>query len=137
MKKFFAEFKEFISRGDVLSMAVGIIIGSTFTAIVNSLVKDIITPLIGVIMGGVNLSEEKWIIGEAEILYGNFIQAIINFLLTAFVLFCVVKAMNTMKKLSEKKKAEEEAAKAAEPAAPAPTPEDIVLLTEIRDLLKK
>ena len=137
MKKFFAEFKEFISRGDVVSMAVGIIVGSTFTAIVNSLVKDIITPFIGVLMGGANFGELAWIIGEAEILYGSFIQAVINFLITAFVLFCVVKAMNNLKKLGEKKKAEEEAAKAEEPAAPAPTPEDIVLLTEIRDLLKK
>ena len=137
MKKFFAEFKEFISRGDVVSMAVGIIVGSTFTAIVNSLVKDIITPFIGVLMGGANFSELGWTIGEAQIMYGSFIQAVINFLITAFVLFCVVKAMNTLKQLGEKKKAEEEAAKAAEPAAPAPTPEDIVLLTEIRDLLKK
>lgn len=137
MKKFFAEFKEFISRGDVVSMAVGIIVGSTFTAIVNSLVKDIITPFIGVLTGGANFGERYWEIGEAQIMYGSFIQAIINFLITAFVLFCVVKAMNTMKALTEKKKAEEEAAKAEEPAAPAPTPEDIVLLTEIRDLLKK
>ena len=137
MKKFFAEFKEFISRGDVVSMAVGIIVGSTFTAIVNSLVKDIITPFIGVLMGGANFSELAWTIGEAQIMYGSFIQAVINFLITAFVLFCVVKAMNTLKQLGEKKKAEVEAAKAAEPAAPAPTPEDIVLLTEIRDLLKK
>jgi large conductance mechanosensitive channel len=118
-------------------MAVGIIVGSTFTAIVNSLVKDIITPFIGVLMGGANFSELAWTIGEAQIMYGSFIQAVINFLITAFVLFCVVKAMNTLKQLGEKKKAEEEAAKAAEPAAPAPTPEDIVLLTEIRDLLKK
>ena len=135
MKKFFAEFKEFISRGDVVSMAVGIIVGSTFTAIVNSLVKDIITPFIGVLMGGANFSELAWTIGEAQIMYGSFIQAVINFLITAFVLFCVVKAMNTMKKLGEKK--EEEEAKPEEPAAPAPVPEDIVLLTEIRDLLKK
>ena len=135
MKKFFAEFKEFISRGDVVSMAVGIIVGSTFTAIVNSLVKDIITPFIGVLMGGANFGELCWTIGEAQIMYGSFIQAVINFLITAFVLFCVVKAMNTMKKLSEKK--EEEEAKPEEPAAPAPVPEDIVLLTEIRDLLKK
>lgn len=134
MKKFFAEFKEFISRGDVLSMAIGIIIGSTFTAIVNSLVKDIITPLIGVILGGINFAGMSVTIGSSVIMFGSFIQAVINFLLTAFVLFLVVKAMNTMKKLGEKKKAEEEAAK---PAEPAPTPADIALLMEIRDLLKK
>lgn len=134
MKKFFSEFKAFIARGDVLSMAIGIIIGSTFTAIVNSLVKDIITPLIGVILGGIDFSGMSVTIGESVILFGSFIQAIINFLLTAFVLFLVVKAVNAMKAAAEKKQKEEEEAK---PAEPAPTPEDIVLLTEIRDLLKK
>ena len=134
MKKFFGEFKAFIARGDVLSMAIGIIIGSTFTAIVNSLVKDIITPLIGVILGGIDFSGMSVTIGESVILFGSFIQAIINFLLTAFVLFLVVKAVNAMKAAAEKKAKEEEEAK---PAAPAPTPADLVLLTEIRDLLKK
>lgn len=134
MKKFFGEFKAFIARGDVLSMAIGIIIGSTFTAIVNSLVKDIITPLIGVLLGGIDFSGMSVTIGESVILFGSFIQAIINFLLTAFVLFLVVKAVNAMKDAAEKKAKEEEEAK---PAAPAPTPADIVLLTEIRDLLKK
>ena len=134
MKKFFSEFKAFIARGDVLSMAIGIIIGSTFTAIVNSLVKDIITPLIGVILGGIDFSGMSVTVGESTILFGSFIQAIINFLLTAFVLFLVVKAVNAMKAAAEKKAKEEEEAK---PAAPAPTPADIVLLTEIRDLLKK
>ena len=134
MKKFFGEFKAFIARGDVLSMAIGIIIGSTFTAIVNSLVKDIITPLIGVLLGGIDFSAMAWTIGDAQILYGSFVQAVINFLLTAFVLFLVVKAVNTMKAAAEKKAKEEEEVKAA---APAPTPADIVLLTEIRDLLKK
>ena len=134
MKKLFGEFKAFIARGDVLSMAIGIIIGSTFPAIVNSLVKDIITPLIGVILGGIDFSGMSVTIGESTILFGSFIQAVINFLLTAFVLFLVVKAVNAMKAAAEKKaKAEEE----AKPAAPAPTPADIVLLTEIRDLLKK
>lgn len=133
MKKFFAEFKEFISRGDVMSMAVGIIIGSAFTAIVNSLVKDVITPLIGIIMGGVDFTGIVVKVGNAELAVGFFIQAIINFLLTALALFCIVKGLNGMKKLAEKKK--EEAP--AEPAAPAPVPEDIALLKEIRDLLKK
>ncbi len=133
MKKFFAEFKEFISRGDVMSMAVGIIIGSAFTAIVNSLVKDVITPLIGIIMGGVDFTGIVVTVGSAQLAVGLFIQAIINFLLTALALFCIVKGLNQMKKLAEKKK--EEAP--AEPAAPAPVPEDIALLKEIRDLLKK
>ena len=142
--KFLEEFKKFIARGNVIDMAVGVVVGSAFTAIVNQLVQGIINPCIGKLFGDVNLADYKVVLTaateetpEVAILYGSFIQAIINFLLTAFVLFCVVKAMNTMKKLGEKKKAEEEAAKAAEPAAPAPTPEDIVLLTEIRDLLKK
>lgn len=134
MKKFFAEFKEFISRGDVMSMAVGIIIGSAFTAIVTSLVNDIITPVIGVILGGVDFSGLSISLGEAAINYGSFIQAIINFLLTALVLFSIVKSFNSMKKLAEKKKEEE---KAAAPAAPAPVPADVALLTEIRDLLQK
>ena len=115
-------------------MAIGIIIGSTFTAIVNSMVKDIITPLIGVILGGIDFSGMSVTVGESVILFGSFIQAVINFLLTAFVLFLVVKAVNAMKAAAEKKQKEEEEAK---PAAPAPTPADIVLLTEIRDLLKK
>lgn len=134
MKKFFKEFKEFISRGDVMSMAVGIIIGSAFTAIVTSLVNDIITPIIGMVLGGINFSGLSLTIGEASIGVGAFIQAIINFLLTALVLFAIMKSFNSMKKLAEHKKKEEEA---AAPAEPAPVPADVALLTEIRDLLKK
>ena len=123
------EFKEFISRGNVMDMAVGIIIGGAFTAIVGSLVADIITPIIGMLMGGVNFSELAVTVGSAQLTYGNFIQAVINFLLVAWVLFMIVKAMNKMKKKEEEKP--------AEPEAPAEPPEDIVLLREIRDSLKK
>ena len=123
------EFKEFISRGNVMDMAVGIIIGGAFTAIVGSLVADIITPIIGMLMGGVNFSELAVTVGSAQLTYGNFIQAIINFLLVAWVLFMIVKAMNKMKRKEEEKP--------AEPEAPAEPPEDIVLLREIRDSLKK
>ena len=123
------EFKEFISRGNVMDMAVGIIIGGAFTAIVGSLVADIITPIIGMLMGGINFSELAVTVGSAQLTYGNFIQAIINFLLVAWVLFMVVKAMNKMKRKEEEKP--------AEPEAPAEPPEDIVLLREIRDSLKK
>lgn len=130
MKKFFAEFKEFISKGDVMSMAVGIIIGGAFTAIVSSLVDDVISPILGLILGGINFTSLSFGILDAQIMYGNFIQAIISFLLTAFVLFLVVKAINKMMNL---KKKEEEVAEEAEPEIPA----DIALLTEIRDLLKK
>lgn len=130
MKKFFTEFKEFISKGDVMSMAVGIIIGGAFTAIVSSLVDDVISPILGLILGGINFTSLSFGILDAQIMYGNFIQAIISFLLTAFVLFLVIKAINKMMNL---KKKEEDVAEEAEPEIPA----DIALLTEIRDLLKK
>ena len=123
------EFKEFISRGNVMDMAVGIIIGGAFTAIVSSLVADIITPIIGMLMGGVDFSSLAVTVGSANLTYGNFIQAIINFLLVAWVLFMIVKAMNKMKRKEEEKP--------AEPEAPSEPPEDIVLLREIRDSLKK
>lgn len=88
------EFKKFVSRGNVLDMAVGIIIGSAFTAIVTSLVNDILTPLIGLIIGGIDFSSLSITIGSASIAYGSFIQAIINFLLVALSLFLIVKGIN-------------------------------------------
>ena len=124
------EFKEFIAKGNVMSMAVGIIIGSAFTAIVTSLNQDIITPLLGLILGQVDFTSLSITVGEASVLYGNFIQALITFLITAFTLFLILKAFN---RFAEKK----EAAEKQQPAEPAPVPEDIQLLTEIRDLLKK
>ena len=123
------EFKEFISRGNVMDMAVGIIIGGAFTAIVGSLVADIIGPIIGMVMGGIDFSSLSVQVGQAVLTYGNFIQAIINFLIVAWVIFMIVKSMNKMKKKEEEKP--------AEPEAPAEPPEDIVLLREIRDSLKK
>ena len=131
------EFKTFISRGNVIDMAVGVIIGTAFTAIVNSLVKDVVMPVISVITGGVDFTDWKYVItpgteevAECAILYGQFIQNIVNFLLIAVVVFAMVKIINSLKR----KKKEE--APAAPPAPPAP-PEDVVLLREIRDLLKK
>lgn len=127
MKKFLSEFKEFIARGDVMSMAIGIIIGGAFTAIVNSLVGDIVTPLLGIILGGLDFTGIAITVGSAKIMVGNFIQAIIVFLLTSLVIFSIMKVFNTFMKKKE-----------AEPA-PEPEPEipaDIALLTEIRDLLK-
>jgi len=132
MKKFLEEFKTFIAKGNVMTMAVGIIIGGAFTSIVNSLVNDVITPLLGIIIGGINFTGIKITVGSAELLVGNFIQAIITFLLTAFVIFWLVKFFN---KLTEKKK-EEPAPEPEKEPEPAPTPEDIELLREIRDLLK-
>ncbi len=128
MKKFLSEFKEFISRGDVMSMAIGIIIGGAFTAIVNSLVGDIITPLLGAVIGGLDFTGIAITVGDSQIMVGNFIQAIIVFLLTSLVIFSLMKVFNTFMK----KKEEEEPAPEPEPEIPA----DIALLTEIRDLLK-
>lgn len=129
MKAFFNEFKEFISKGNVMSMAVGIIVGTAFTAIVTSLNQDIITPLLGLILGQIDFTSLSLTVGNASVSYGNFIQAIITFLITAFTLFLILKAFNRMT-------AKKEAEAPAEPE-PEPIPEDIQLLTEIRDLLKK
>ena len=121
------EFKEFISRGNVLDMAVGVIIGAAFGKIVTSLVNDILMPIIGVIVGGLNFSGLSIKIGDANILYGSFIQNIIDFLIVAACIFIIVRLFS---KLSRKKKDE-----------PAPEPpkksDEIILLEEIRDLLKK
>lgn len=133
MKSLIKEFKEFISQGNVMSMAIGIIIGGAFTTIVSSVVDDIIGPIIGLICGGLNFSSLSFGIGDAQIMFGNFIQAVINFLITAIVLFLIIKTFNAAKekadKLRKKEEAEEEAA--AEPS------EEILLLREIRDSLKK
>lgn len=93
MKAFIEEFKTFALKGNVMDMAVGIIIGGAFTAIVNSLVGDIISPLIGS-LGGANMAGAAWTVNGAEVGWGNFVTAIINFLLVAFVLFLVIKAIN-------------------------------------------
>ncbi|MBU2994217.1 large conductance mechanosensitive channel protein MscL [Octadecabacter sp. 1_MG-2023] len=119
------EFKDFIAKGNVMDMAVGIIIGAAFTAIVGSLVEDLINPLIGIFMGGVDFAGLSASVGEATFTYGKFIMAIINFLVIAFVVFMLVRSVNKMKK------AEEEAP--AEPAGP--TQEE--LLADILTALKK
>ena len=106
-------------------MAVGVIIGGAFTSIVNSLVADVFTPIIGIITGGVDFSNLSIGIGGAQIMIGNFINAIVSFLLVAFSVFCFIKAINSFKKKQEEAPAE----------APQPSAEE-VLLTEIRDLLK-
>lgn len=131
MKSFIKEFKEFISNGNVMSMAIGIIIGGAFTAIVNSLVADIITPLIGMILGGINFSAISITVGSAQLMVGNFIQAVIMFVLTALVIFVMMKGLN---KLAAKKKAADDAEEAAAPAEPS---DEVKLLMEIRDALNK
>lgn len=121
------EFRDFAMRGNVVDLAVGVIIGGAFGGIVNSLVGDILMPLLGVISGGVNFNDRSIEIGDAIIAYGKFIQAIISFLIIAFALFMVIKGMNSLKK-------KEDAAPA--PVVPEPSKEE-KLLAEIRDLLKE
>ena len=147
MKKFFEEFKTFISKGNVLDMAVGVIVGGAFGAITTSLVGDIITPLLAFLFGSKNtdalnivlrnaeVNEAGEVVKEAVTLgLGTFVGAIINFLIVAFVLFCVIKAFNKAREIAEaKKKKEEEEAKAEEPAGP--TTEE--LLADILAELKK
>ena len=157
MKNFFSEFKTFISRGNVVDMAVGVIVGGAFGKISTSLVNDVIMPAVSMLMGGVDFTAWKVVLKEAvtevgadgavvetaaevAIKYGNLIAVIVDFLIIAFSVFCMVKLINSMKAKAEamKKKEEEEAA-AAEPEAPAePEPSnEEKLLMEIRDLLKK
>lgn len=133
-----SEFKEFALKGNVMDLAVGVIIGGAFGKIVDSMVNDIIMPIVGKIIGNVDFSNmyialsgqaEGLALAEAKkagsvLAYGNFISIVINFLILAFIIFQMVKMMNRMKK-------------AEPPAPPAPTPEDVVLLREIRDALKK
>ena len=109
MKGFMKEFKEFAMKGNVMDLAVGMIIGAAFTAIVTSLVNDIISPLIGLLIK-VDFNEAAIMVGEVPIAYGHFIMAIVNFFIVAFVIFCLVKAMNKMTAAVKKEEEEEEAA---------------------------
>lgn len=149
MKKFFQEFKEFIAKGNVVDMAVGVIIGGAFGKIVTSLVNDIIMPLVGLVIGGINISQLKLVltpagvdetgaeIAEVALNYGNFMQLILDFLIMAFCVFVVLKIVMGLKngtgKLLKKKKTEEVVEEV--PAPPAETEMDV--LKDIRELLKK
>lgn len=135
MKKLFKEFGDFIKRGNVIDLAVAVVVGGAFSSIVNSLVNDVIMPVIGMITGGINISELKATVGSAELLYGAFLQAIINFLIIAFVLFMIIKIMNTASEKASKLR--KKGAKEEEKPAPAPKSDEVVLLEQIRDLLKK
>ena len=144
MKKFFEEFKKFAMRGNVIDMAVGVVIGGAFGKITTSIVNDIIMPLISMITGGINFTTWKWVLKEAvkeldpatgemvEVLpevavnFGNTIAIILDFIIIAFAIFCMIKALNKLQRKKEE----------APPAPPAPSNEE-VLLTEIRDLLKE
>ena len=124
------EFRDFINRGNVIDLAVAVIIGGAFGAIVSSLVNDIIMPLIGLLMGGVDFASLAVQVGDAQILYGSFIQAVVDFVLIALVLFLIVRTFNKMKERQTKEEEE------APPPPPEPSPEE-KLLAEIRDLLKE
>lgn len=139
MKKFLKEFKEFAMKGNVVDMAVGVIIGAAFGKIVTSLVNDIIMPVIGVFTGGVNFSDHKWVIQQAAtdgetvitpevaVTWGAFVQTVLDFLIIAFCIFVAIKFINKLKK-------EPEPAPAPEPEPAKPT--ELEVLTEIRDLLR-
>jgi len=141
MKKFFDEFKTFAMRGNVIDLAVGVVIGGAFGKITTSIVNDIIMPVIGVITGGLNFSDWKIVLKQAvleagevvkpevAITFGNTIAVILDFIIIAFAVFCLVKGLNNMHRKKEE-------APAAPPAPPEPSAEE-KLLTEIRDLLKK
>ena len=152
MKKFMSEFKTFAMRGNVIDLAVGVVIGGAFGKITTSIVNDIIMPVIGVLTGGINFSDWKIVLKQAildaegvvtkpevAITFGNTIAVILDFIIIAFAVFCMVKAINTMHAKAEALKKKEEAAAVEEPAPapaePEPTKEEL-LLTEIRDLLK-
>jgi large conductance mechanosensitive channel len=137
---FIQEFKDFAMRGNVVDLAVGVVIGGAFGKIVDSLVKDIIMPMVGAMMGGVDFKQLYINLGSTAydtmelaekagaplVKYGMFINSMVDFLIIALAIFVAVKAINSLKRKEE-----------AAPAAPAPTPEDVVLLREIRDALKK
>lgn len=128
MKKFMEEFRQFIARGNVMDMAVGVIIGGAFSAITTSLINDIIMPVLGIFTSSVSFADLSVSVGGAVIAYGNFVQAVLHFLIMALVVFCLIKVMNGL----HRKKEEPEAA----PAPKAPSAEE-TLLAEIRDLLKE
>ena len=123
---FLAEFKTFIARGNVMDMAVGVIIGGAFSNITTSLINDIVMPVLGIFTSSVSFADLTLNIGPAVVTYGNFIQAVLNFLIMAFVVFCLVKTLNRFHKKKE----------AAPPPPPGPSAEE-KLLAEIRDLLKE
>ena len=136
MKKLLQEFKEFIARGNVLDMAIGVVIGTAFTAIVNSVVNDVIMPLVGHALGGMDFSSYKFVLSpavgevpEVAIGYGLLIQKVIHFLLIALVVFLVIKAFTSLRKKKEE-------APKAPPDPPKPEPA-VELLTQIRDLLER
>ncbi len=131
MKGFMNEFKAFALKGNVMDLAVAVIIGAAFGKIVSSLVANVITPVIGLLLGGINFSELKYVVGDATVTYGIFLQSVFDFLVIALVIFMVVRGINKAKKLMSN---EEEKAIEKKPVKPS---EEVKLLTEIRDSLKR
>lgn len=126
MKKIWHEFKDFAIKGNVMDMAVGVIIGGAFGKIVTSLVNDILMPLFGILLGGIDFSDLQLPIGDANIMYGAFIQTVVDFLIISFSIFLFVRSINKLKKEEEEE---------VEPETPTPSKEEL-LLTEIRDILE-
>ena len=126
MKKFLQEFKTFAMRGNVMDLAVGVIVGGAFSSITNSLINDIIMPIVGIFVSQASFADLTLSVGGAVITYGNFIQAVLNFVILAFVVFCMVKAVNRVAHTQKK-----------EEAPPPPPYHEEKLLTEMRDLLKE
>lgn len=124
IKKGASDFKEFISRGNVVDMAVGVIIGGAFGKIVSSLVNDVLMPFVGILLGGIDFSKLSLTIGNAKILYGSFIQTVIDFLIIAFCIFIMVKLFEKFRKKEEVSSVNEKSS-------------EVLILEEIRDLLKK
>ncbi len=129
MKGFINEFKDFAMKGNVMDLAVAVIIGAAFGKITTSLVNNIIMPLFGVVFGGVDFTNKMVTVGNAEVTYGVFIQSVIEFLIIALVIFLIIKAIKSMERKAEEAPAEEE--KPAEPT------EEVKLLREIRDSLRR
>ena len=131
MRAFIGEFKAFAMKGNVIDLAVAVVIGAAFGKIVSSLVSNIITPLIGLLMGGVNFSDLSYQVGGAVVAYGAFVQSVVDFLIVALVIFMTIKAINRAQAVFEEKE--------AAPAEPKPVepPEEVKLLREIRDSLKR
>lgn len=129
MKNFLKEFKEFAMKGNVLDLAIGVVIGGSFGAIVTSLVNDVIMPLVGIILGGIDIAGLSVKVGTAKLGYGSFLQAIINFIIIAFAIFVFIKLINSAVKKFKKQEEAEEVAPAIDP--------QLEMLREIRDLLAK
>ena len=140
MRKIFNEFKTFIARGNVIDLSVGVVMGTAFSKIVTSLVNDVIMPLVGIAIGGIDFTNLSIKLGDAVINYGNFIQEVVNFLIIAFCIFIIVKAINklteNLEKSKEKLLKKDEKKKEEAPKEETKSSEELLLI-EIRDLLKK